>query len=40
MAQVVVKDVDLSIARLATALVGLPLLLYGLIYDTQRGGRG
>lgn len=35
-----VKDVDLSIARLATALVGLLLLLYGLIYDTQQGGRG
>lgn len=34
-----VKDVDLSIPRVATALVGLTLLLYGLIYDTERGGR-
>lgn len=36
----VVKDVDLSIPRVATALAGLLLLLYGLIYDTEQGGRG
>ncbi len=35
----VVKDVDLSIPRVATALVGLLVLLYGLIYDTGRERR-
>lgn len=32
-----VTDVDLSIARTSTALVGLVTLLYGLIFDTGRG---
>ena len=35
--RVVVSDVDLSIVRAATALVGLLTLLFGLIYDTGRG---
>jgi hypothetical protein len=35
----VIEDTDLSIARTATALTGLVLLLYGLIYDTQRTER-
>jgi hypothetical protein len=34
-----IKDVDLSIPRVATALAGLVTLLYGLIYDAERGGR-
>lgn len=34
---VLVSDVDLSLARVASALVGLVTLLYGLIYDGQRG---
>jgi hypothetical protein len=34
-----VKGVDLSIARVATALAGLLVLVYGLIFDTERGGR-
>jgi hypothetical protein len=34
-----VQDVDLSTPRVATALAGVTLLLYGLIYDTERGGR-
>jgi hypothetical protein len=33
---VLVTDVDLSIARVSTALVGLLTLLFGLIYDTGR----
>ena len=33
---VVVTDVDLSIVRVSTALVGLLTLLFGLIYDTGR----
>jgi hypothetical protein len=32
-----IRDVDLSILRVATALAGLVILLYGLIYDTGRG---
>ena len=35
---VVVTDVDLSTARMATGLVGLLVLLYGLIYDRRPGG--
>lgn len=35
----VIKDVDLSTVRLATALIGLLVLLFGLIYDTQGGQR-
>jgi hypothetical protein len=35
--RLVVSDVDLSIPRAATALVGLLTLLFGLIYDTGRG---
>jgi hypothetical protein len=35
--RVLVTDVDLSIARVGSALVGLVTLLYGLIYDSQRG---
>jgi hypothetical protein len=35
----VIHDVDLSTARVSTALVGLLLLLFGLIYDTQGGRR-
>ncbi len=35
----VIEDTDLSIPRTATALAGLVLLLYGLIYDTQRTER-
>ena len=35
--RVLVTDVDLSIARVASALIGLVTLLYGLIYDSQRG---
>jgi hypothetical protein len=35
--RVVVSDVDLSLARVGSALVGLVTLLYGLIYDGQRG---
>lgn len=35
--RVLVSDVDLSIARVASALIGLVTLLYGLIYDSQRG---
>jgi Family of unknown function (DUF5985) len=34
---VLVDDVDLSIARVGSALIGLVTLLYGLIYDSQRG---
>ena len=34
---VVVTDVDLSIARASSALLGLATLLFGLIYDTGRG---
>jgi hypothetical protein len=34
---VIVDDVDLSIARVGSALIGLVTLLYGLIYDSQRG---
>ncbi len=34
-----IAGVDLSIPRVATALAGLVTLLYGLIYDTERGGR-
>ena len=34
-----IKDVDLSIPRVGTALAGLLVLLYGLIYDTDRGGQ-
>lgn len=34
---VLVTDVDLSIARVGSALIGLATLLYGLIYDGQRG---
>jgi hypothetical protein len=33
---VVVTDIDLSIVRVSTALVGLLTLLFGLIYDTGR----
>ena len=33
---VLATDIDLSIARAATALVGLLTLLFGLIYDTGR----
>ncbi len=33
---VLATDLDLSIARVATALVGLLTLLFGLIYDTGR----
>ena len=33
---VLATDIDLSIARVATALVGLLTLLFGLIYDTGR----
>jgi hypothetical protein len=32
-----VTDIDLSIARASTALLGLVTLLFGLIYDTGRG---
>jgi Family of unknown function (DUF5985) len=35
--RVLVSDVDLSIPRVASALIGLVTLLYGLIYDSQRG---
>jgi len=35
----VIRDTDLSIPRTATALTGLVLLLYGLIFDTQRAER-
>jgi Family of unknown function (DUF5985) len=35
----IVPGTDLSVARVATALTGLLLLLYGLIYDTGRGAR-
>jgi hypothetical protein len=35
--RVVVSDVDLSVARASSALVGLATLLFGLIYDTGRG---
>jgi hypothetical protein len=35
----IITDADLSIPRVATALVGLLVLLYGLIYDTDHGGR-
>jgi hypothetical protein len=31
---------DLSTVRTASGLVGLLVLLYGLIYDRQSGGRG
>jgi Family of unknown function (DUF5985) len=34
---VLVTDIDLSIARASSALVGLATLLFGLIYDTGRG---
>jgi hypothetical protein len=34
-----IPDVDLSIPRVSTALAGLLVLLYGLIFDTERGGR-
>jgi hypothetical protein len=34
---VLATDIDLSIARVSTALVGLLTLLFGLIYDTGRG---
>jgi Family of unknown function (DUF5985) len=34
---VLVDDIDLSIARVGSALIGLVTLLYGLIYDSQRG---
>lgn len=34
-----IKGVDLSIPRVATALAGLLVLLYGLVYDTDPGGR-
>jgi hypothetical protein len=34
---VIVTDVDLSVARSATGLAGLLVLLYGLIYDRRRG---
>jgi hypothetical protein len=37
--RVLVTDVDLSIARVSTALVGLLTLLFGLIYDTGRSER-
>jgi hypothetical protein len=37
--RVLVSDVDLSLARVASALIGLVTLLYGLIYDGQ-GGAG
>lgn len=33
---VLATDVDLSIARVSTALIGLLTLLFGLIYDTGR----
>jgi len=32
-------DVDLSVARTATGLAGLLVLLYGLIYDRDGAGR-
>ena len=35
----VVRGTDLSVPRAATALAGLLLLLYGLIYDRSSGGR-
>jgi Family of unknown function (DUF5985) len=34
----VVRSTDLSVPRAATALAGLLLLLYGLIYDRRPGG--
>jgi hypothetical protein len=34
-----IKGVDLSIPRVATALAGLLVLVYGLVFDTERGGR-
>jgi hypothetical protein len=34
----VVRGTDLSVPRAATALAGLLLLLYGLIYDRSPGG--
>ena len=34
----IVRGTDLSVPRAATALVGLLLLLYGLIYDRGPGG--
>lgn len=35
---VVVADIDLSVARMATGLAGLLVLLYGLVYDRRPGG--
>jgi hypothetical protein len=35
---VIVEGTDLSVARTATGLAGLLLLLYGLIYDRGAGG--
>lgn len=34
--RVLITDVDLSILRALTALIGLAALLFGLIYDTGR----
>jgi hypothetical protein len=34
---VLVTDVDLGVVRVGSALIGLVTLLYGLIYDGQRG---
>lgn len=34
-----VRGTDLSVWRAATALAGLALLLYGLVFDTGRGRR-
>jgi Family of unknown function (DUF5985) len=35
----IVQGTDLSVPRVAVALAGLVLLLYGLVYDTSRGAR-